>query len=273
MYCVRCFTTVVDRTSYIVDHKSYITLMETLTLTANLDALAQVSAFITAAAEQSGLDERATWQVQLAIDEAATNVVQHAYEEADPGTFTLTWEVQDNRFIITLHDQGRSFDPEQVPTPDIHSPLEERQAGGLGIYLMTRLMDEVRFDFDPQKGNLLTMVKYIVPAARDDVVVMPIKGRVDAVTSPHISAQVREHIANGARHLLVDLSNVSFLSSSGLRALLLIRKELMTQGGELRLSTLQPQVLEVFVLTGFTQVFAIHATQEEALAAFGQGRA
>lgn len=247
--------------------------METLTLPANLDALGHVSAFITAAAERSGLDERATWQVQLAVDEATTNVVQHAYDEQDPGTFTLTWEAQGNRFIVTLHDKGRSFDPNEVPTPDIHSPLEERQAGGLGIYLMTRLMDEVRFDFDPQQGNLLTMVKYITPAARDDVVVLPLKGRVDAVTSPRISAQVREHIAAGARYMLIDLGEVSFLSSSGLRALLLIRKELMTEGGELRLCALQPQVNEVFVLTGFTQVFAIHATQEEALAAFGQGRA
>jgi anti-anti-sigma factor len=181
--------------------------------------------------------------------------------------------VEGNRFIMTLHDKGRSFDPNEVPTPDIQSPLEERQAGGLGIYLMTRLMDEVRFDFDPQQGNLLTMVKYITPASRDDVVILPLKGRVDAVTSPRISAQVREHIAAGARYMLIDLSEVSFLSSSGLRALLLIRKELMTEGGELRLCALQTQVNEVFVLTGFTQVFAIHTTQEEALAAFGQGRA
>lgn len=247
--------------------------METLTLPANLDALAYVSAFITAAAERSGLDERATWQVQLAVDEATTNIVQHAYDEQHPGTFTLTWEVQGNRFVVTLHDRGRSFDPNEVPTPDIMSPLEERQAGGLGIYLMTRLMDEVRFDFDPQEGNLLSMIKYITPAARDDVVILPLSGRVDAVTSPRISAQVHEHIAAGARYMLIDLSEVNFLSSSGLRALLLIRKDLMTEGGELRLCALQTQVHEVFVLTGFTQVFAIHATQEEALAAFGQGRA
>jgi serine/threonine-protein kinase RsbW len=117
------------------------------------------------------------------------------------------------------------------------------------------------------------MVKYISPAARDDVVVMALHGRVDAITSPKISAQVREHIAAGARYLLIDLSEVNFLSSSGLRALLLIRKDLMTQGGELRLCALQPQVHEVFSITGFTQVFAIHTTQDEARAAFGQGRA
>jgi anti-anti-sigma factor len=61
---------------------------------------------------------------------------------------------------------------------------------------------------------------------------------------------------------------VTFLSSSGLRALLLTRKELLAQDGELRLCALRPEVEEVFALTGFTQVFSIHATREEALQAF-----
>lgn len=247
--------------------------MDTITLTADLDALAKVSAFITNAAEISGLDERATWQVQLAVDEAATNVIQHAYAPDEVGDISLSWHCEANRFIVTLRDFGKQFDPQAVPEPDISSPLEERQVGGLGIYLITRLMDEVRFDFHPQEGNVLTMIKYITPGVRDDVVVLPISGRVDAVTAPQLNREVHEQIEHGARFVLLDLSNVAFLSSSGLRSLLLIRKELMTLGGELRLAGLQPQVHEVFALTGFTQVFAIHTTVDEARSAFGQGRA
>jgi anti-anti-sigma factor len=247
--------------------------MDTITLTADLDALAKISAFITEAAELCGLDERATWQVQLAVDEAATNVIQHAYDAENPGDITLGWSCEGNRFVVTLRDNGRQFDPQSVPTPDITSPLEERQVGGLGLYLITRLMDEARFDFHPQEGNVLTMVKHISAAPRDDVVIMPITGRVDAVTAPQLNKAVHDQIAAGARFVLLDLSAVSFLSSSGLRSLLLIRKELMTLGGELRLAGLQPQVHEVFALTGFTQVFAIHATTEEAQSSFGQGRA
>jgi serine/threonine-protein kinase RsbW len=247
--------------------------MQTLTVTANLDALAAISAFITDAAERLGLDERATWQVQLAVDEAATNIIQHAYDPDVPGNITLSWQCENNRLVITLRDYGRQFDPHDVPPPDLQSPLEERQVGGLGIYLITRLMDEVRFDFDPNAGNLLTMVKYITPTAPGDIAVMPVQGRVDAVTAPELSAQVHERIDAGARYVLLDLSDVNFLSSSGLRALLLIRKDLMTLGGELRLAALQAQVHEVFALTGFTQVFAIHPTVEEAYGAFGQGRA
>ncbi len=247
--------------------------METLTLIADLDALAKISAFITSAAEQSGLDERATWQVQLAVDEAATNIIQHAYDIDAPGEMSVSWGSETNRFMIVLRDQGRQFDPDAVPAPDLQSSLEDRQVGGLGIYLITRLMDEVRFDFHPQQGNLLTMVKYITSAPRDDLAEMAINGRVDAMTSPLLNKQVHEQIGKGARYVLLNLSEVTFLSSSGLRSLLLIRKELMTLGGELRLAALQPQVHEVFTLTGFTQVFAIHATVDEARSAFGQGRA
>jgi serine/threonine-protein kinase RsbW len=246
--------------------------MDSITLSADLDALAKISAFVTEAAELAGLDERATWQVQLAVDEAATNVIQHAYDPSTSGDLTLTWRCEANKFILALRDYGRQFDPGSIPEPDINSPLEERQVGGLGLYLITRLMDEVRFDFNPQGGNLLTMVKYISASPRDDVVVMPIKGRVDAVTAPQLNREVHAQIDGGARYILLDLADVTFLSSSGLRALLLIRKELMTLGGQLRLASLRPQVYEVFTLTGFTQVFAIHTTVEEARAQFGQGR-
>jgi len=59
------------------------------------------------------------------------------------------------------------------------------------------------------------------------------------------------------------------MSSSGLRALLLVRKDLIANGGEFRLCELQPQVYEVFAITGFTQVFSIHQTRDDAMAAFG----
>ncbi len=249
--------------------------MDSITLTADLDALVKISAFITAAAERCGLDERATWQVQLAVDEAVTNVIQHAYDPDQPGDLTLSWQCRDHRFIITVRDHGRQFDPAAVPEPDITSPLEERQVGGLGIYLITRLMDEVRFEFSPQGGNLLTMVKYLPhdqPDLPDEVVVIPIADRIDALTAPRLVKLANEQIAKGARQMVLDLSNVPFLSSSGLRALLLIRKELMTLGGELRLAALQPQVQEVFAVTGFTQVFNIHPSVAEARTAFSQRR-
>ncbi len=247
--------------------------MQTITLTATLAALSHITAFITDATEQLGLDERATWQVQLAVDEAATNIIQYAYDINAPGNITIGWKYADQNLVVTLLDQGRQFDPHGIAPPNLESPLEERQVGGLGIYLMTRLMDEVRFDFDPQSGNLLTMIKHIPGSTRDDICLLSLHGRVDAVTAPQVSSQVREQIDSGWRNILLDLSNVYFMSSTGLRALLLLRKDLMMLGGELRLAALQSQVREVFDMTGFSHVFAIYGSTEEAQQAFGQAQA
>ena len=60
---------------------------------------------------------------------------------------------------------------------------------------------------------------------------------------------------------------MTFLSSSGLRILLMLARELKSTDGELRLCSMQPAVAEVFALTGFTQIFTIHRTRDEALAA------
>lgn len=247
--------------------------METLTLTATLDALARINVFITAAAEQSHLDERAMWQVQLAVDEAATNIIQYAYDPDNPGDITIGWRVDANRFVVFLRDHGRTFDPQQVAPPDLESPLEERQVGGLGIYLMTQLMDEIHFDFDPKDGNVLTMVKYLTVVSQDNVVVIPVQGRVDAISATQMNEHIRTHIDAGIHYVLLNLSAVTFFNSSALRTLLLIRKDLLTLGGELRLAELQPQIHEIFDITGFSQVFAIHATLEDARNAFGQGHA
>lgn len=243
--------------------------MDSITVPATLESLARISDFITDATARAGLDDHAAWQVQLAVDEAATNIIQHSYQPGQIGKIELSWRVDGVQFAITLRDRGRYFDPADVPAPDITAPLAERQAGGLGIYLMNRLMDTVRFEHDEHNGNTLTMTKRIGPAAAP-ARIFDLRGRLDAVGTNTAIAQVRSAVSAGTRNILLDMSGVTFMSSSGLRALLLVRKDLINHGGELRLCELQPQVYEVFVITGFTQVFAIHRTRDDAIAAFGQ---
>jgi serine/threonine-protein kinase RsbW len=241
--------------------------MESITLPATLESLAQISDFVTNATARAGLDEHAAWQVQLAVDEAATNIIQHGYGDTVQGDIELGCSTSGDQFVITLRDRGRRFNPHDVPAPDITSPLEERQPGGLGLYIMSRLMDTVTFDFDDKAGNLLTMIKRI-DATRADVQIFALSGRLDAVQTDAALKQVREAIAQDARKVLLDMADVTFLSSSGLRALLLVRKELLAHDGELRLCALRPEVQEVFTLTGFIQVFTIHSSRAQALDAF-----
>jgi serine/threonine-protein kinase RsbW len=244
--------------------------METRTVRATLSSLAEISDFISSATARVGLDDHAAWQVQLAVDEAATNIIQHGYAADQIGEIELSWYVEGQDLIVTLRDYGRRFNPHDVPPPDLVSPLEERQPGGLGLYLMGRLMDDVAFSFDDEKGNLLTMTKRLRPAA-GAVKIFTLEGRLDAIRTTAALEPVNAAVKDGAQYVLIDMADVTFMSSSGLRALLLVRKALISHGGELRLCALQPQVAEVFVLTGFTQVFSIHVSRDDSLAAFGRG--
>jgi serine/threonine-protein kinase RsbW len=130
-----------------------------LTFPGRYDSLAAISEFVTQAAEAADLDERAIYAVQLAVDEASTNVIEHAYGGEGRGEIEITCSINSDGLTVTLRDHGSPFDPERVPPPDLAASLEERDAGGLGLNLMRRLMDEVHFHSAPDSGNVLTLVK------------------------------------------------------------------------------------------------------------------
>ncbi len=85
------------------------------------------------------------YEVLTALDEAVTNVIKHAYGESDEGEFTVHIWREGDRVLLSIRHCGTPPDLRQIPPPDLTSDLEHRRIGGLGIYLMQRLMDEVHF--------------------------------------------------------------------------------------------------------------------------------
>jgi|BarGraNGADG00212_2_1021979.scaffolds.fasta_scaffold06369_2 anti-sigma regulatory factor (Ser/Thr protein kinase) len=120
--------------------------------------LALVIDFIEQACTRAGVDPAAWSDLQLATEEACANVIEHAYREAE-GQFEVRFDTRGLDVSITIHDHGHSFDPTSVPEPDLIGPLEERPLGGLGLHLMQKVMDEIRFTFSPEEGNTVVMVK------------------------------------------------------------------------------------------------------------------
>jgi len=115
--------------------------------------------FVTQAAREAGLDNSAVQAVQLAVDEACANIIEHAYANSGIGDIECTCCIEADRLTITLVDHGVPFDLDSVPRPCLAGKLEERPERGLGVYIMCQLMDEVRHEFSPQGGNILTLVK------------------------------------------------------------------------------------------------------------------
>jgi serine/threonine-protein kinase RsbW len=126
-----------------------------------------VCSFVAEGAKDSGLDESAVFHVELACDEACSNIIEHGYGAEGAGPIEVSWQVEGNLFRITIRDNGRAFKPEDIQEPAIDlGPVagvaeKDLKVGGLGIHFMRKLMDEVHFHSDQDKGNTLIMVKRI----------------------------------------------------------------------------------------------------------------
>lgn len=128
-------------------------------LTAVLENVPVAIDFVTEAAQPADLDERTLYQVQLAVDEACANVVRHAYQGMEPGDMEISCCVEDCDLLIRVRDWGRGFAADEVPDPDVDAPLDERILGGLGLFLIKQVMDEVVYRRGSEGCNELVMTK------------------------------------------------------------------------------------------------------------------
>jgi anti-sigma B factor antagonist len=98
--------------------------------------------------------------------------------------------------------------------------------------------------------------------------VVAISGSLDALTSADFSSFMSGQIERGQSQLIVDLSQVDYMSSAGLRAILAVLKEARQQGGDLRLAVAQPGVEKILKLSGFMSILKFYPTVDEALSSF-----
>lgn len=122
-------------------------------------SLAEICHFIAQVAKAAGLDDRATYAVQMAVDEACSNIIEHAYQGKETGKIRCTCEVTPDSLIVTLNDRGQCFDPTHASEPDLSVNLKDRTQGGLGIYFIRKLMDRIEYEYSPDCGNTLKLVK------------------------------------------------------------------------------------------------------------------
>ena len=107
------------------------------------------------------LPEEIAKHLLIAADEVFTNIVSYAYSDA-AGPVEVSAEQDGKVFRLIFADAGKPFDPLKAADPDINSPLEERQIGGLGIFVVKKLMDKVEYRREDNR-NILTLTKRISP--------------------------------------------------------------------------------------------------------------
>jgi serine/threonine-protein kinase RsbW len=134
--------------------------MQSVKFPARFEFLDEIRAFVGGIAREAGFNDKDIYSIQLAADEAATNVIEHAYQGNPNGEIEIHCGIRNETITVVLLDHGKPFDPSTVQQPNLKVDIAERQVGGLGIYLMRTLMDDVRYETGEGRGNRLTLTKH-----------------------------------------------------------------------------------------------------------------
>ncbi len=121
----------------------------------------ELTTLLDALAESGMLIPGVLMSLNLALEEAVTNVMMYAYPAGEKGLVDIEAELKDGKLTFRITDSGIPFDPTTVPDADISLDAEKRPVGGLGIFLVRRIMDIVSYERRDGK-NILTMQKYLL---------------------------------------------------------------------------------------------------------------
>ena len=240
----------------------------------------------------------------MALDDLLNNVVQYAFPN-DPTEHQIEVEgdVRDECVILTISDDGIPFNPLSVAPPDLSLLLHERQIGGLGIHLIRSMFDEVTYHRNVGR-NVLRVKKKLVSKAEarsshadvsgisalevgkhpqqsvpdirrvemsveshrnGTVVIVTPQDRFDTNSAPEVERVLVDHIERGEKQIVLDLSNISYISSIGLRVILKAVMAMIRTGGRVVLCGGNDQVRTVLQLSGAMIMSLYAASLDEAI--------
>jgi sigma-B regulation protein RsbU (phosphoserine phosphatase) len=135
--------------------------MKRLTIKAAVENLDRVLAFVDEQLEAAGCPMKTQMQIDVAVEEIFVNIAHYAYA---PGTgnavIGIHVDSETRTAVITFADSGIPYDPTAAEDPDVTLPAEEREVGGLGIFMVKKSMDDMRYEYKDGQ-NILTITKKI----------------------------------------------------------------------------------------------------------------
>jgi sigma-B regulation protein RsbU (phosphoserine phosphatase) len=131
-----------------------------LRLASQLSELPRLAAEVARFGREHDLAEEVVSDLTLALEEAVSNVIRHGYGERQDGPISVAFQTSGESIVVTVEDASVGFDPMKHPDPDLTVSVETRPVGGMGVYLIKRLMDEVDYRVDAGR-NVLTLTKRI----------------------------------------------------------------------------------------------------------------
>jgi anti-sigma regulatory factor (Ser/Thr protein kinase) len=126
----------------------------------DLSEISKLAVFVDELGKELSLTPELIFNLNLVLEEAVSNVILYAYGKEEQKEISLVAQSCDNNLVFVLTDSGTEFDPTKVPDADITLSAEEREIGGLGIFLIRQIMNTVEYQRIDGK-NVLTMRKQL----------------------------------------------------------------------------------------------------------------
>ncbi len=131
----------------------------TLTLKNDISELERLAAFLEELGDTFGLPLKIVMNLNLVLEELVTNIIFYGYEDKSPHEIVLDFSVDDEKVGIAITDDAKPFDPTKKETPDsLEKSIEDRNIGGLGIHLVSTLMDSFTYHRE-NNNNVLNLIK------------------------------------------------------------------------------------------------------------------
>lgn len=134
---------------------------KTIIINNDIQELVQLNLFVDGICNELHLDNEMQMNLNLALEEVVSNVILYAYPEKSNEKISISAQMTNGLLVFTISDSGLAFDPTAVPEADVTLSAEERQIGGLGIYIVKNIMNEVTYQRMDEK-NVLTLKKNVI---------------------------------------------------------------------------------------------------------------
>lgn len=112
----------------------------------DLGEIGRLAELVDSFCADNGLGEAVAHAFNLSIDELLTNTISYGYDDTETHQITVTLTAFGDRMTATIQDDARAFDPTQSETPDIEADLDDRPIGGLGLFFVREMMDEISYE-------------------------------------------------------------------------------------------------------------------------------
>ncbi len=132
----------------------------------NLSEIERLSKAVAEFGKKNNLSSEVIYDVRLALEEVVSNIINYGFEDNYEHQISIEMNLQGETLTMKIKDDGKPFNPLEVKSTNLEKPFDEREIGGMGIYIVRKLMDNILYKRE-EGNNVLQLTKYLADHAID----------------------------------------------------------------------------------------------------------